>query len=417
MALTDRLKHAWDAFRNRDPTKINTYNLGEANYYNPGKVRLRINNERSIIASIYNRIAIDAASIEIRHVRLDQNGRYLEDVNDSLNKCLTISPNLDQTPRAFFQDIYLSLFDEGYIAIFPAESDTEINEETMSFDIYALRRAKILEWYPEHVRVEAYNQKTGRLEELILPKKSTCIIENPMYAVMNGPNSTLQRLISKLNMLDAIDQQTSSGKMDLIIQLPYAIKTEARKAQAEERRKDIEVQLTGSKYGIAYVDGTERVTQLNRPIENNMLAQVDYLTKELYAQLGTTPGVMDGTASEQESLNYNSRIIEPTVAAVADEMRRKFLTKTARTQGQSIMYFRDPFKLVPVSQIAEIADKFTRNEILSSNEVRAIMGFRPSSDPRADELRNANIAQSKQEVAAGAEATNAALEQMKETPQ
>lgn len=398
MGFITNLRHAWDAFRNRDPTRINTYALGESNYTNPGKVRLRIGNERSIIASIYNRIAIDCASIEIRHVRTDQNGRYVEDINDSLNKCLTISPNLDQTPRAFFQDIVLSMFDEGYIAIFPAESDNEINEETMSFDVFSLRRGKIVEWYPEHVKVEAYNQRTGRIQEVILSKKNTCIVENPMYTVMNGPNSTLQRLIAKLNMLDAVDQQSSSGKMDLIIQLPYTVRSETKRAQAEQRKKDIEVQLTGSKYGIAYIDSTERVTQLNRPIENNLLVQVDYLTKELYSQLGTTPGVMDGTASEQESLNYNSRIIEPTIAAITTEMNRKLLTKTARSQGQRIMYFRDPFKLVPASQMAELADKLTRNEILSSNEVRAIMGFRPSSDPKADELRNANIAASKQET-------------------
>lgn len=400
MAFTDRLKHAWDAFRNRDPTHVNTYGLGESNHINPGKVRLRMGNERSIIASIYNRMAIDCASIEFRHVRVDQNGRYIEDINDSLNKCLTVSPNLDQTPRAFIQDIVLSMFDEGYVAMFPAESDNEINEETMTFDIYQLRRARILEWYPEHVRVEAYNQKTGRLEEIILSKKNTAIIENPLYMVMNGQNSTLKRLISKLNMLDAIDQQSSSGKMDLIIQLPYTIKTEARKAQAEKRRKEIEVQLTGSKYGIAYMDATERITQLNRPIENNLLAQVDYLTKELYAQLGTTPGVMDGTASEQEMTNYQNRTVEPIVTAIADEMKRKFLTKTARSQGQTIMFFNDPFKLIPSSQMSEMADKLIRNTILSPNEFRAILGYKPSEQDQANELRNPNIAKSKEELEA-----------------
>lgn len=400
MALTDRLKHAWDAFRNRDPTRINTYNLGEANYYNPGKARLRINNERSIISSIYNRIAIDCASVELRHVRLDQNGRYAEDINDELNQRLTVSPNLDQTPRAFIQDVVLAMFDEGYVAVFPAESDNAINDETMCFDIYSLRRGRIVEWYPEHVRVSAYNQKTGKLEEIILSKKNTCIIENPLYTVMNGPNSTLQRLITKLNMLDAIDQQSSSGKMDLIIQLPYTVKSELRKQQAEERRKDIEVQLTGSKYGIAYVDATERITQLNRPIENNLLAQVDYLTKELYAQLGSTPGVMDGTASEQEMTNYNNRTIEPIVTAIADEMKRKFLTKTARSQGQSIMFFNDPFKLIPASQMSEMADKLIRNTILTPNEFRSILGYRPSEQETANELRNPNIAKSKEELAA-----------------
>lgn len=400
MALRDRLKHAWDAFRNRDPTHVNTYNLGEANYYNPGKVRLRTGNERSIISSIYNRIAIDAASIELRHVRLDQNGRYQEDINDPLNQCLTVSPNLDQTPRAFMQDVVLSMFDEGFIAIFPDESDDAINDDTMCFDVYSMRRARIVEWYPAHVRVEAYNQKTGKVEQLILSKKNTCIIENPLYMVMNGPNSTLQRLIAKLNMLDAIDQQSSSGKMDLIIQLPYTVKSATRKAQAEERRKDIEVQLTGSKYGIAYVDATERITQLNRPIENNLLSQVDYLTKELYAQLGSTPGVMDGTASEQEMTNYHNRTVEPIISAIADEMKRKFLTKTARSQRQTIMFFNDPFKLIPASQMAEMADKLIRNTILSPNEFRSILGYRPSEQETANELRNPNIAKSKEELAA-----------------
>lgn len=396
MAWTDRLRHAWDAFRNRDPTRVNTYDLGEANYINPGKVRLTINNERSIIASIYNKISIDCASIGIRHVRLDQNGRYVEDIDDDFNQCLTVSPNLDQTPRAFIQDAVLSMFDEGYIAIFPAEADYD-PIETGSYKIFELRRGRITEWYPEHVRLEAYNQKTGRLQEIIMPKDRTAIVENPFYTVMNGPNSTLQRLISKLNILDAIDRQSGSGKMDLIIQLPYTVRSDLRKQQAEERRKAIEMQLVNSTYGIAYVDSTERITQLNRPVENNLLAQIEYLTKELYTQLGTTPGIFDGTAGEEEQLRYTNATIEPIVAAIVDEMKRKFLTKTARSQGQSIMYFRDPFKIMPVSQVAEIADKFTRNEILSSNEIRGIIGFRPSSDPKADELRNSNIAASKQE--------------------
>lgn len=400
MGLRNRLKHAWDAFRNRDPTHINTYNLGESNYSNPGKVRLRINNERTILASIYNRIAIDAASIDIKHVRLDQNGSYSEVINDPLNQCLTISPNLDQTPRAFKQDVVLSMFDDGYTVIFAAASDTEINEETMSFDVHELRRARIVTWFPEFVRVEGYNEKSGRLEEIILSKKNTCIIENPLYTVMNGPNSTLKRLTSKLNMLDAIDQQTSSGKMDLIIQLPYTVKSETRKAQAEQRRKDIEVQLTGSKYGIAYIDATERITQLNRPIENNLLTQVEYLTKELYTQLGTTPGVMDGTASEQEMNNYHNRTVEPIVAAIVDEMNRKFLTKTARSQGQAIMAFNNPFKLIPASQMAEMADKLIRNTILSPNEFRSILGYKPSDQEQANELRNPNIAKSKEELEA-----------------
>ncbi|MBD5135260.1 MAG: phage portal protein [Lachnospiraceae bacterium] len=397
MAITERLRHAWDAFRNRDPTRVNTYHYGESNYRNPSKADLRYGNDQSIIASIYNRIAIDCASISIQHVRLDQNGRYTENIDDSLNQRLTISPNLDQTPRSFLQDIYLSLFEDGYVAIVPVDADHDPTE-TGTFEFFELRRGRIVEWFPEYVRVECYNQKTGRREELIMPKKITAIIENPFYAVMNGPNSTLRRLSQKLNYLDAIDQQSASGKMDLIVQLPYTIKTDVRREQAEQRRKDIEVQLTGSKYGIAYMDATERITQLNRPLENNLLAQVEYLTKELYTRLGLTVGIFDGTASEQEKLWYNNGTIEPIVSAVTDELKRKFLTKTARTQGQSVMFFRDPFKLVPVSQIAEIADKFTRNEILSSNEVRAIMGFRPSDDPKADELRNSNIAASKQEL-------------------
>lgn len=397
MGLRQSLKHAWDAFRNRDPTKLNTYSYGEANYRNPGKATLRYGNEKSIVASIYNRIAIDCASIDVRHVRLDKNGRYAEDIDDELNQCLTISPNLDQTPRAFRQDIFLSLFDEGYIAVAPVEADFD-PIKTGGYKIYELRRGKIVEWFPEHVRLECYNQKTGKVEQLIMPKKVTAIIENPFYAVMNGPNSTLQRLVQKLNYLDAIDQQSASGKMDLIIQLPYPVKNELKRAEAEERRKDIEMQLTGSKYGIAYVGATERITQLNRPLENNLLAQVEYLTKELYTRLGLTTGIFDGTASEDEKLWYNNGTIEPIVSALVDEMKRKFLTKTARSQGQSIMFFRDPFKLSPASQIAELGDKLTRNEILTSNEFRAILGYKPSDDPRADELRNSNIAASKQEL-------------------
>lgn len=403
MGFFNRLKHSWDAFRSRDPTKINVYSLGEANYRNPSKANLRYGNDKSIIASIYNRIAIDCATIDIRHVRLDQNGRYTDDIKDSLQECLTISPNLDQTPRSFRQDLYLSLFEEGYIAVVPVDADFDPTK-TGSYEIYELRRGKIVEWFPNDVRVECYNQKTGRVEQLIMPKKVTAIIENPFYAVMNGPNSTLQRLSQKLNYLDAIDQQSASGKLDMIIQLPYTVKTPTRKAQAEERRKDIEMQLTGSKYGIAYVDATEKITQLNRPLENNLLAQVEYLTKELYTRLGLTSGIFDGTASEDEKLWYNNGTTEPIVAALTDEMKRKFLTKTARTQGQSIMFFRDPFKLAPISQVAELGDKLTRNEILTSNEFRAIIGFKPSNDPKADELRNSNIAMSKQELEAEAKA-------------
>lgn len=396
MNLFTRLKHGWDAFRSRDPTKIRTYEIGPGYGRNPDRIRLTINNERSIIASIYNRMAIDIAAIDIKHVRLDQNGRFTEEIDSELNKALTVSPNLDQTPRSFKQDIALSMFDEGNVAIFPSVADMD-PVDTGSYKIYELRRGRIKEWYPHHIRVESYNPETGRMTDLILPKEITAIVENPLYAVMNGPNSTLQRLVAKLNILDAIDRQSGSGKMDLIIQLPYSLKSPLKQELAENRRKKIEMQLTDSKYGIAYIDASERITQLNRPVENNLLQQIEYLTKELYSQLGTTPGVMDGTASETENLNYNNRLIEPCVAAIADAMNKKFLTKTARSQGQAIMYFRDPFKLVPVSQIAEIADKFTRNEILSSNEIRAIMGFRPSDDPRADELRNANIAASKQD--------------------
>lgn len=396
MNLFTRLKHGWDVFRSRDPTKVQTYGIGVGYGRNPDRVRMTIGNERSIIAAIYNRMAIDIAAIEIKHVRLDENGRFVEEIDSDLNKALTISPNLDQTPRSFRQDIALSMFDEGNVAIFPSVADMD-PVDTGSYKIYELRRGRIKEWYPHHVRVESYDPETGRMTDLVLPKEITAIVENPLYTVMNGPNSTLQRLVAKLNILDAIDRQSGSGKMDLIIQLPYSLKSPLKQELAESRRKKIEMQLTDSKYGIAYIDASERITQLNRPIENNLLQQIEYLTKELYSQLGTTPGVMDGTASEQESLNYNNRIIEPCIAAIADAMKKKFLTKTARSQGQSIMYFRDPFKLVPVSQIAEIADKFTRNEILSSNEIRAIMGFRPSDDPRADELRNANIAASKQD--------------------
>lgn len=397
MGIRQSLKHVWDAFRNRDPTRVNTYGLGEANYRNPSKATFTYNNGKSIITSIYNRISIDCASIDIRHVRLDQNGRYLEDIDDFLNQCLTVSPNLDQTPRSFRQDLVQSMFEDGYIAVVPVEADFD-PIETGSYKILELRRGRILEWFPEYVRLECYNQKSGRLEQIIMPKKLTAIVENPFYAVMNGPNSTLQRLIQKLNYLDAIDQQTASGKLDLIIQLPYVVKNETKLQQAEARRKNVEMQLTGSKYGIAYIDGTERVIQLNRPLENNLLTQIEYLTKELYTHLGMTTGIFDGTASEDEKLWYNNGTIEPIVAAFSDEMKRKFLTKTARSQGQSIMFFRDPFKLAPISQVAELGDKLTRNEILTSNEFRAIIGFKPSNDPKADELRNSNIAMSKQEL-------------------
>lgn len=389
--IKSRLQHAWNAFLNRDPTgRMDYFNMGYSSGVRPDKNRLRIGNERSIVTSIYNRIATDVASISIQHARLDQNGRYTEEISSGLNECLTIEANIDQTGRSFIQDVVMSMFDEGCVAIVPV--DTTIDPKTTnSYDINSLRTAKILEWYPKHVRAQVYNDNTGIKEELILPKKMVAIIENPFYAVMNEPSSTSQRLIRKLNILDSIDEQSGSGKLDLIIQLPYVLKTQARKDQAEARRKDIEMQLSGSKYGIAYTDGTERITQLNRPVENNLMAQIQFLTSMLYGQLGVTEGVLDGTADEKTMLNYYNRTVEPIVSAITDEMKRKFLTKTARTQKQTLMVFRDPFKLVPVSELADIADKFTRNEILSSNEVRSIIGYKPSTDPKADELRNKNL--------------------------
>lgn len=400
MRFTTRLRHAWDAFRNRDPTKVDVYNYGPANYYNPNQTFLRLGSEQTIIASIYNRIARDVATIQIKHVRLNENGRFQEEINDSLNQCFTTSPNLDQTPRSFIQDVVLSMFDEGYIAIFPAKADLD-PIKTGSYDIHELRKGKIVQWYPEAVQIEAYNPETGRFQEIVLPKTMVAIVENPFFTIMNAPNSTLQRLIRKLTLLDSVDEQSSSGKMDLIIQLPYIVKGELRKQQAEERRKSIEMQLTNSKYGIAYIDGTEHVTQLNRSLENNLLAQVEYLQNMLYAQLGMSPNIFNGSASAEELTNYTNTTIEPIASAIVDEMKRKFLTKTARSQGQSIMYFRDPFKMVPTAQIAEMADKFIRNEILTANEFRGIVGYKPSEDTRADELRNPNISASKDDRLAG----------------
>lgn len=397
MAFTERLRHAWDAFNARDPTKIDTREEGYANFRNEAEYVLSGFRERTIIASIYNRIAIDCASIEIRHVRTDQNGRYMEDINDDFNKCLTLSSNLDQAPRTFFQDVVLSMFDEGHVAIFPDSADYDILE-TGSYKIFSLRRGRIVEWYPKSVRLEAYDANDGHIKQIIMPKDRVAIMENPFYSVMNAPNSTLQRLLDKLNLLDRLDNKQASGKLDLLIQLPYVTRTEIKKKEAETRRKEVENQLTNSKYGVAYIDGTERVVQLNRPIENNLLEQIDYLTKQLYTELGITEGIFNGTATEEEQLRYTNSTIEPIVACIVDEMKRKFLTNTARTQGQSVMYFRDPFKLAPVSQVAELGDKLTRNEILTSNEFRAILGYKPSSDPKADELRNSNIAASKQEV-------------------
>lgn len=389
MGFTDRLQHAWNAFIGRDPTWRKA-DIGAGYSFRPDHTRLTRGNARSIISSVYNRIAVDAASINIEHARIDANGRYTEILPTGINNCLTLSANLDQTSRAFMEDAVLSLLDEGTIAIVPV--DTTVNPiASNSYDILSMRVGKIIEWYPEHVKVRLYNEKTGQKEDVTVPKRTTAIVENPFYSIMNEPNATAQRLIRKLNMLDAVDEQSSSGKLDLIIQLPYVIKSEARRQQAEARRKEIEMQLAGSKYGIAYTDGTERITQLNRAVENNLLNQVQYLTEMLFSQLGMPKSVFDGTADEQTMLNYHNRTIEPILSSIVDEMRRKFLTKTARTQGQSIVFFRDPFKLVPVNQMADIADKFTRNEILSSNEVRQIIGYKPVDDPKADELRNKNL--------------------------
>lgn len=399
MALLDRFQNAWNAFRNKDPSNGSYFSYGESSSIRPDRPRLIRGSERSIINSIINRISIDASSIDIKHVRLDENQRYTEDVNSGLNNCLTLEANLDQTSRAFFQDVVTSMLDEGCIAVIPV--DTSIDpRNTDSYDILSLRTGKILEWYPKHVRVQVYNERTGRKEEIVVEKRTTAIIENPMYSVMNEYNSTMQRLIRKLALLDITDESTASGKMDLIIQLPYTIKTETRKAQAESRKKDIEMQLATSKYGIAYIDSTEKITQLNRSVENNLMKHVEYLTSMLYSQLGLTAEVMNGTADEQTMLNYNNRTIEPILSAIVDEFKRKFLTKTARTQSQSIEFFRDPFRLVPVNNIAEIADKFTRNEIMTSNEIRQIVGMKPSKDPKADELRNKNLSQSNADIAA-----------------
>lgn len=392
MGLGTRLQKAWNAFRNnRDPT-YQYQDIGAGYYYRPDRPRLSRGNERSIVTSIYNRIAMDCAAVDIKHVKLDENGRFLSEIASDLNGCLSLEANVDQTGRALIQDIVMSMLDEGCVAIVPTDTDVD-PKTTDSYRILSMRTGKILEWYPTDIKVRVYNERTGQKEDIILPKSTVGIVENPLYAVVNEPNSTMQRLIRKLCLLDAVDEQTGSGKLDLIIQLPYIIKTEARRQQAETRRKDIEMQLSGSKYGIAYTDGTERITQLNRPVENNLLKQVEYLTNMAYSQLGITQTILDGTADEKTMLNYNNRTIEPILSAIIDEMKRKFLTKTARTQGQSIEFFRDPFRLVPVNDIAEIADKFTRNEILTSNEIRQIIGMKPSDDPKADQLVNSNISQ------------------------
>lgn len=388
MSFGSRLKHAWNAFAGN--VQMDYRNLGISYAYRADRPRLSRGNERSIITSVYNRIALDVASLKIQHVRLDESERFISVIQDGLNNCLTIEANIDQTSRAFIQDVVISMFDEGSVAIVPVDTTTDPTISG-SYDIQTMRVGQILDWYPQYVRVRVYNERTGKKEEVVVPKSTVAIVENPLYAVINEPNSTMQRLIRKLNLLDVIDEQSGSGKLDLIIQLPYVIKTEARRQQAENRRKDIESQLSGSKYGIAYTDGTERITQLNRPVNNNLMSQIEYLTSMLYSQLGITQSILDGTADEKTMLNYYNRTIEPIVSAIVDEMKRKFLTKTARSQLQSISFFRDPFKLVPVNDIAEIADKFTRNEIMTSNEIRQVVGMKPSEDPRADELRNKNL--------------------------
>ena len=390
--VSSRLKHAWNAFvNNRDPT-ASYRDIGPGYSYRPDRPRLTRGNERSIITSVYNRIALDVAANDIRHVKLDEDDRFSEIIDSGLNNCLALDANIDQTGRAFIQDAVMSMLDEGCVALVPIET-TFNPQQTGSFDINTIRTGKVLDWYPKHVRVSVYNERSGKREEIVLPKDTIAIIENPLYAVMNEPNSTMQRLIRKLNLLDAIDEQSGSGKLDLVIQLPYVVKTEARRQQAEARRKDIEMQLAGSKYGIAYTDGTEKITQLNRSVDNNLMKQIEYLTSMLYSQLGITQAVLEGTADEKTMLNYYSRTIEPIIAAIVDEMKRKFLTKTARTRRQSIAFFRDPFKLVPVDNIAEIADKFTRNEIMTSNEIRQKIGMKPSKDPKADKLINSNLNQ------------------------
>lgn len=402
--LSTRLAHAWNAFTSRDPTQYIITGPGYSS--RPDRPRLSRGNEKSIATSIFNRIALDVSSVNIKHCRLDKNGRYVEDIDSGLNNCLNLETNKDQTGRAFIQDVVLSMLDEGCVALVPVETTID-PKSSNSYQIDSMRTGKITEWYPDMVRVRLYNDRTGEKEEILLPKNQVAIIENPLYAVVNEYNSTMQRLIRKLSLLDVTDEQTASGKLDLIIQLPYVIKTEARREQVERRRKDIINQLAGSQYGIAYTDGTEKITQLNRSLENNLLKQVEYLTNMVYSQLGITQSVLDGTADEKTMLNYMNRTVEPIISAIVDELKRKFLTKTARSQLQSIVYFRDPFRLVPVNDIAEIADKFTRNEIMTSNEIRQIVGMQPSKDPKADKLVNSNISQAKQDMSQTSSATEA----------
>jgi hypothetical protein len=388
MGFISRLKNAFNMFNNRDPT-YSSFDIGPGYSYRPDRFRLSHSNEKSVVTSIYNRIAIDCAGMKVRHVRLDENGQFIEEMKSGLNNCLSVEANIDQTGRAFIQDAIMSMLDEGCVTLVPVDTDSDPDKG--SFDVLSMRTAKILEWYPAHVKVRVYNEQTGQKVDVTVPKSSVAIVENPLYSVINEHNSTMQRLIRKMNLLDAIDEQSGSGKLDLIIQLPYIIKTAARREQADKRRNEIENQLTGSKYGIAYTDGTEKITQLNRPVENNLMKQVEYLTGVLYSQLGMTQSVLDGTADEKTMLNYYNRTVEPMLAAPVDEMNRKFLTKTARSQYQTITFFRDPFKMVPVNDLAEIADKFTRNAILTSNEMRQIIGMKPSKDPKANELSNKNL--------------------------
>lgn len=387
-SLSSRIKNAWNVFINGNQTSYS--DLGVNYSYRFDRPRMSRGNERSIVTSVYNRIALDVAAINVQHVKVDQNGRFLSTLDDGLNKCLTLESNIDQTSRALIHDIVISMFDEGCVAVVPVETDQD-PEQPESYDILSVRVGQIVDWFPDHVRVRVYNEWTGKKENIVLPKRKVAIIENPLYAVINEPNSTMQRLIRKLNLLDVIDEQSGSGKLDIIIQLPYIIKTEAKRQQAEKRRKDIEDQLSGSKYGIAYTDGTEHITQLNRSVNNNLMNQIEYLTSMLYSQLGITQSILDGSADEKTMLNYNNRTIEPIISAIVDELKRKFLTEEARLNNESIMFFRDPFKLVPVNNIADIADKFTRNEIMTSNEVRQVIGIKPSDDPNADELRNKNL--------------------------
>ena len=394
-----RLKHAWNAFINNKDSTINYGVLGSSYYYRPDRQRFTGGNERTIVTSVYNRIALDVSAVDIKHVRIDENDRYKETINSGINSCFNTEANIDQTGRAFIQDIVMSMFDEGCIAVVPIDTSIDPTKSS-SYDILSMRVGKIIQWYPNYVTVEVYNDRTGIKEQITVPKSTTAIIENPFYAVMNEPNSVLQRLINKFNLLDAIDAQSGSGKLDLIIQLPYVIKTDLRREQAEKRRMDIETQLSTSKYGIAYTDGTEKITQLNRPVENNLMKQIEYLTSMLYSQLGLTSSILDGTADEKTMLNYMNRTVKPIVRAITEEMSRKFLTKTGRTQGQRILYFDKPFELIPVTNLADIADKFTRNEIMSPNEIRQIVGLKPIQDAKADELRNRNLnEQTDQEVA------------------